>query len=156
MTIDSINSLVTYWNPEKFGIPRKAVTFSPDFIEKTRKMYFAYFLLSLSIISLPCKKCDRDFLMSFWRQFGLARKWHQIRWKFHHFLSKFHGNSMTWPCPKSMSCFYMENKWNLYKWHGMVMQFGVNFDQTATKSSCDVKWRGIKWESSSHFLQGVF
>ena len=28
---------------------------------------------------LPCKKCDKDFLASFWRQFGLVRKWDQIR-----------------------------------------------------------------------------
>ena len=40
-----------------------------------------------------------------WRQFG--RKWDQIRWKSHHFLSKCHGNSMTWTCPKSMSCLSM-------------------------------------------------
>ena len=27
---------------------------------------------------LPCEKCDVDFLMSFWRQFGLVREWDQI------------------------------------------------------------------------------
>jgi len=57
---------------------------------------------------LPRKTCDTDFLMSFWRQFGW--KWDQIRWKSHHFLSKCHGNSVTWACPKSTSCLGMENK----------------------------------------------
>ena len=55
----------------------------------------------------PCKKCKTEFLMSFLWQFGWR---HQIRWKFHHFLSKCHGNSMTWTCPKSLSCSSMENK----------------------------------------------
>ena len=54
----------------------------------------------------PCKTCDMDFLMSFWRQFG--RKWGQIRWKSYHFLRKCHGNSMTWTCPKSTSCSSMD------------------------------------------------
>ena len=67
--------------------------------------------------------------MSFWRQF--SRKWPQSRWKTHHFLSKCHGNFLTWTCPKSMSCFSMENNENLDKWHGMVMEFGVSFGQTA-------------------------
>ena len=39
-------------------------------------------------IRLSFKKCDTDFLMSFWRQF--SQEWHQIRRKFHHFPSKFH------------------------------------------------------------------
>ena len=67
--------------------------------------------------------------MSFLQQFG--RKWHKMRWKSHHFLSKCHGNSMTWTCPKSMSCLSMEDKHNLDKWDGKVMEFGVNLDQTA-------------------------
>ena len=46
--------------------------------------------------------------MSFWRQFGW--KLEQIRWKSHHFLRKSHGNSMTWPCSKSLSCTSMENE----------------------------------------------
>ena len=55
----------------------------------------------------PCEKCETEFLMSFWWQFGQR---HQIRRKSHHFLSKCHENSMTWTCPKSMSCSSMENK----------------------------------------------
>ena len=27
---------------------------------------------------MPCKKCDRDFLIPYWRQFGLVQKWDQI------------------------------------------------------------------------------
>ena len=78
-------------------------------------------------LGIPCKKCDRDFLMPYWREFG--RKWDQIWRKSHDFLSKCHGNSMTWPYQKSMSCSSMENKWNLDKWHGIVMEFGVDLDQ---------------------------
>jgi len=48
----------------------------------------------------------------------------------HHFLSKSHGNSMTWTCPKSMSWPSMENKYSVDKWHGIVMEFGVDLDQT--------------------------
>jgi len=65
-------------------------------------------MIIIIILIIPCQTCDRDFLISFWRQFG--RKWDQIRWKPHHFLRKCHGNSMTWTCPKSMSCSSMENK----------------------------------------------
>ena len=64
--------------------------------------------------------------MPFWWQF--VRKWHQIRWKSHHFLSKCHGNAMTWTCVKFLSCLRMENKRNVDKWHGIFMEFGVNFE----------------------------
>ena len=57
-----------------------------------------------------CTKCDRDFLLTSWLQFG--REWDQIWWKSHHFLGKAHGNSMTWTCPKSMSCSSMEKQTN--------------------------------------------
>ena len=92
--------------------------------------------------------------MSFQREFGLVRKWDKIRWESHHFLSKCHDNSMTWTYPKSMSCSSMENKKSLDKWHGMVMKFGVNLDQTATKSSCDEKWHGISSRIHVTFFTG--
>jgi len=50
-----------------------------------------------------------DFLLPFWRQLG--RKWCQIRCKSHHFLIKRHGNSVTWTCPKSMSCSGYKLNW---------------------------------------------
>ena len=103
-----------------------------------------YSMSFIQVYLFSMHKHDTDFLMSFWRQFGLVRKWDQVREKSRHFFSKWHGNSWTWTCPKSMSCSSMENKYNLDKWHGMVMEFGVDSDQTATKSSCDdVKWLGI-------------
>ena len=77
-------------------------------------------LIITKIGIVPCKKCDTDLLMSFWRQFG--RKWDQIRWKSHH-LSKCHGNSMTWTCLKSMEYFCTENEQNLDTWHERVMEF---------------------------------
>ena len=46
-----------------------------------------------TIFIFPCKKCDTDFLMYFWRQFG--QKWLHIRWKSHHFLSKFHDLNLS-------------------------------------------------------------
>ena len=77
--------------------------------------------------------------MSFWRQFG--QKWDQIQWKSHHFLRKCHGNSMTWTYPKSTSCSSMENKGNLDEWHGMVMEFGVDLDQTTVDLwRCEMAW----------------
>ena len=69
-----------------------------------------------------------------------ATKLHQIRWKSYHFLRKCHGHSMTWTCTKSMSCPSMENKWNLDKWHGIVMEFGVNLDQTAVNLWHEMTW----------------
>ena len=47
------------------------------------------------------------------------------------FLSPCHGNSTIWPGPKSMKYFSMENKLNSYTWRGIVMEFGLNLDQTA-------------------------
>ena len=76
------------------------------------------------------------------------RKLHQIWWKSRQFLSKCHGNSMTWPCLKSMSCFRREIKWNLGKWHGIVMEFGVNLDQTAVNI-----WHVISMRIHVTFLQ---
>ena len=69
-----------------------------------------------------------------------SRKWDQIRRKSRDFLSKCHGNSMTWTCSKSMSCSSMKNKYNLDKWHGIVMEFGVDFDQNAVEL-----WREMTW-----------
>ena len=34
------------------------------------------------------------------------------------------------------------------------MEFGVDFDQTATKSSCDVKWHGISMKIHATFFAG--
>ena len=66
-------------------------------------------LFYMKIIQItPCKKCDMDFLASFSHWY--SRLWDRIRWKSQHFLSKCHGNFMTWPCPKSVSCFCVENK----------------------------------------------
>ena len=113
------------------------------------KMHSSTFYKTFSE-QLPCKKCDADFLLSFWWQFG--RKWDQIRWKSHQFFGKCPGNSMIWTCPKSMSCFSMENKWNLDELHGIAMEFGVSLDQP-TSSICDMKWHGCPEESMSHFWQ---
>ena len=83
-------------------------------------LFFKLITLNVSQFSyFPCKKCDMDFLMSFWREFG--RKWDQIRWKFHHFLSKCHENSMTWTCANSKSCLSIEKQQNLDKWHGICV-----------------------------------
>ena len=71
-----------------------------------------------------------------------------------HFLSKCHENSMTWTRIKSMPCSSMEKIYNLDKWHGIVMEFGVNLDQTATKSSCDEKWHGISIKMHVTFFTG--
>ena len=38
-----------------------------------------------------------------------------------------------------MSCSSIENKQNLDKWHGNVMEFGVDFDQTAVDLRHDMK-----------------
>ena len=78
-----------------------------NFTKNTRTHYTTSTSLC-SRIDPPCKKYVKDFLMSFWRQFG--QKWYWIRWKSHNFLSKCHGNSITWTCVKSTSCFCMENK----------------------------------------------
>ena len=67
------------------------------------------------------------FLTAVWFGSGMRPNPHG---KSHHFLGKCPGNSMTWTCPKSMSCSSMENKYSVDKWHGMVMEFGVDLDQT--------------------------
>ena len=96
------------------GFPSNLVSFSNQTaIKKTWEnpchVFYRVVQFLLKNKKLPWKKCDRDFLMSHWPQFG--RKLYQIRWKSHHILSKCRGNSMTWTCPKSMSCFCnMENK----------------------------------------------
>ena len=63
--------------------------------------------------------------------------------KSHHFLTKCPGNPMILISVKSMSCLGIWiNNWNLDKWHGMVMEFGVNWDQTAVDL-----WHEITWNS---------
>ena len=64
--------------------------------------------LDQKFLVFPVKNVTGIFPMSFRRQFGRKRR--QMPWKSHHCLSKCHGNSMTWTCPKSMSCSSMENK----------------------------------------------
>ena len=86
-------------------------------------------LIKFKIRRKSCRKCDTDFLMCFLRQFGC--KSHQIRRKSHHCLSKCSGKSMTWPCPKSTSCFLHGKQMKPGNWHGIVIEFGVNLDQTA-------------------------
>ena len=89
--------------------------------------------------------------MSFWRQFG--REWDQIRRKFRHFLSKCPGNSMTWPCTKSMSCSSMEDKYNLDKWHGIVIEFGEGFGPNRHQVEL---WREMTWNSISMRIHVTF
>ena len=62
----------------------------------------------LFVYFIPCKECDRDFLMSIWRQFGW--EWGHVRRKSAHFLGVCHENSRTWPPSKSMSRSSIKNK----------------------------------------------
>ena len=65
------------------------------------------------------------------------RTWDQIRRKYHHFLSKYHGNSMTWTCPKSMSCSIMEN--NKTWINDMETSWNLVSMRTKLPSICDMK-----------------
>ena len=104
--------------------------------------------------NIPCKKCDTDFRMSFWRQFG--RKWHQIWWKSTHCLSKCHENSMTWIYPKFMSFLaWKTDKTRTKPGHGMVMEFSVHLCiWTKLPSICDLKWHGISMRILVTFFTG--
>ena len=67
----------------------------------------------------------------------------QIPWKFHDLnLSKIHV------------MFLHGKQINLDKWHGIVMEFGVDLNQTATKSSCDEKWDGSSMRIHVAFFTG--
>ena len=114
---------------------------------------FTYYIHALRSIHLhsPCQKCDTDFLMPFWRQFG--RKWHQIRWKSHHFLGWCHGNSMALELVQNPSHVPawrtnktwindMESSWNLVSiW-------------TKLRSICNIKWHGISMRIHVTFWTG--
>jgi len=39
-----------------------------------------------------------------------CQKWDQILWKSHHFLSKYHGNSMTWTWRKFIDIMFQRGK----------------------------------------------
>ena len=80
-------------------------------------------------------------LYKMWHGFSrvfLTAVWSKMRpnphGKSHHFLSKCHGNFMTWTCPKFMACSSMENKSNLDKWHGIVMDMGVDLSDGMTRT----------------------
>ena len=106
-------------------------------------------------VVLPCKKCDTIyfhyvFSTAAWFDSKMRPNPHG---KSHHFLGKCHGNSMTWSCPKSMSCFSTENKWNREKGHEIVMEFRVNFGEKLP-SICDEKWHGISMRIHVIFFTG--
>ena len=121
--------------------PSRPPKMSP-WISLTSSVHIKTLISSSTFTFLPCKKCDTDCLMSFWRQFGLVRKWDQIPWKFHDFsLSKIH---VTFQHGKQI---------NRDKWHGIVMEFGVNLDQTAV-DFWRQKWLGISLRTNVTFSTG--
>ena len=89
----------------------------------------------------------RGFSREFCYQFG--RKWDRIRWKSHHFLSKFHDLNSS----KIHVMFQLGKRMNPDKRHGIVKEFGVDFDDKLPWI-CDVKWRGISMRSRVTFFTG--
>ena len=85
----------------------------------------------------------------------LSWKWHQIRWKSHHFLRKCPKISTNWTYPKSMSCSSMENKskpgWITWNCHGIRYGFRPNCRWFVIWNDSE-----FPWEPMSHFLHGSY